>query len=260
MRLKKHLLNKMLEKSFLGVSFLGVALAGCSSAEPHFYALGPKPMKVIQEQKPVGPIKVFLPFIPASIERDVMVRRVGEYEMTINPHASWSEPLSAQITGTFTKDLSQALPKELVYRQNSMVSEKSKIGIDLTVDSFSLDKEGHAIVAGLTSVSVNDDNGKRVFAKTRHFSWKSKQYADKGPQFEVDILSEGLAAWAADTASIIEAYGLEGQNAKEDERLEQSEKEADAAEKEVRQQQMIASANQKLAQEQKKIQQSKKKK
>ncbi|QCE34944.1 membrane integrity-associated transporter subunit PqiC [Acetobacteraceae bacterium] len=250
-------MKTIVRKPALGISFLGFALAGCFNSTPHFYSLVQKPMQVVQESEKMGPIKVFLPFVPASLDRDVMVKNAGPYQLTLTK-ASWSEPLPAQIAEAFKRDLAQALPNELVYRQNNMVAEQARIGVDLSIDRFSLDEKGYAVLDGLASFTLHDRSGKRLSAKTHRFSWKSEKTAGSSVQTEIDLLSQGIANWAQDTANFM-AKDLHPKADVKVAEISETEKEADEAEKEMRQAQMISSANQKLAQEQKKMEKTAKK-
>lgn len=137
-------------------------LAACgTSPQTRYFTLSVVPGTVVPGSGPAtasvpSPVTVAAVNVPASLDRDSMVRRTGPTTVEVSDRDRWVAPLDSMVRRVLSEDLTTRLPEGAVVLPDSP-SPPHTASIVVSIGQFELDPRGKVVLKG--SWSVLKDGG-----------------------------------------------------------------------------------------------------
>ncbi len=138
----------MISPRSVATVLLVTILAGCRSSPPkHFYVLDPVTAQQRSTAAPGKVVQVAAVNIPASLDRQEMVREGATGSLQISDIHRWGAPLAEMTQNVLTRDLTERLPAGAVLPpRTSAPPETLEITVDLL--QFGRDATGNVVLDG----------------------------------------------------------------------------------------------------------------
>ena len=135
---------------------LPMLAAGCSSPEPAYYTLAPRPGVAagggvrLVELRRIG--------LAGYLDRPEIVRNSSDYRLRITTGERWGEPLGDLVARVLAEDLTSRLPGSSVFTSAGSISATPDATLELDVQRLDADMGGQVVL--LAQVAVTRAGGR----------------------------------------------------------------------------------------------------
>ena len=132
-------------------------LAGCSSPEPAYYTLAPRP----GAPQAGGPRLVELRRIGLAgyLDRPEIVRNASDYRLRITTGERWGEPFGDLVARVLAENLTQRLAGSTVFTSAGAISASADATVELDVQRMDADAAGQVVLLAQVAVTRGSSRG-----------------------------------------------------------------------------------------------------
>ena len=124
-----------------------LAVAGCSGPPTRFYTLAPEPQTRLEASAcDAAPLAVSHVMLPASLDRDGIVRASGPGQLQIASEDRWAAPLDGMVQHALAEDLRELLPPARVLLPGDPAPPGDRAEIEVNVSRFLADRSGRVLL------------------------------------------------------------------------------------------------------------------
>lgn len=130
---------------------LAITLASCSSPAPALYTIAP----VSGPEQSAAPKVIQLRQIGLAryLERSQIVRSSEDYRLDVMSNDWWGEPMAAMLSRVLVDELSQRLPRSVVFSEGGAVSAQPDATIELNIQRLDEDTSGNLVLQAQAGVA-----------------------------------------------------------------------------------------------------------
>jgi uncharacterized protein len=181
-------------------------LAACgSSPKTHYFTLSSVPSGQERTASMATPVTVAAVHVPQSLDRNEMVRAIGDNTVEISDQERWTAPLGEMARRVLSEDLAERLPRDKVVLPDAPAPPQTA-QIVVSLAEFGSDPSGKVALAGSWSL-LDGERGKLLLRQDIALQTAAK---DTGGSGEAAAMSELLGELASDIAKTLSEHRRAG--------------------------------------------------
>jgi uncharacterized lipoprotein YmbA len=158
--------------NILALAVAAGSIAGCASAEPTVFALGPSDGIA----RPGGPAVVELrrPGLAGYLDRSDVVARVADYRVRVLTNERWGEPLGDMIGRVLAEDLTERMPGTTIFSEDGAITADPDAIVEVDILRFDAGAGGLVILQAQVAV---ESGRSHAAASSRSFTLSARPSA-----------------------------------------------------------------------------------